>query len=122
MVSLKIYTNNPLVRQKHSESAVFLDGGPESVVIAVRDRVHKGAKIINHPLSGGVLPEISPYKSLIVTDACNGNGFCTDFDSLRLIEGAAGALNKQMADVTVYDDDTLEDFQVLDLDILESAL
>jgi hypothetical protein len=122
MLKAKIFTNNPLVRDKYPDLAEFLDTGPEGVLIAVRDRVHLGAGVLNHPLSGDVLPGISPYKSIIVTGTKRDGSIRTDFESLGLIERAIGAIKEPPAGFKGHDMKTLEDFQVLDLDLLDSAL
>jgi len=122
MDSFKIFTNNPLVQAKHPEAAVFLEGGAESLLYSVRDKVHLGAVILSHPLSGGVLPGRTPYKSLILSDMADIGQPRTDFDSLNLIENALMALKKTPVGFVSYDEKTLEDFQVLDLDLVDSAL
>ena len=119
---IKIITNNPLVQAKYPETAKFLESGAEEVLIAVRDSVHLGAAILNHPLSGDILPGVCPYKSLIVTDADGSGSFHTDFESLALVENALRAVRKAPEGFKGYDEKTLEDFRVIDLDLLESAL
>jgi len=114
----RIITNNPLVQEKYPEATEFIGAGVEGVLIAVRDRVHMGVKLINHPLSGGVMPGVSPYKSLVVTDEKVSGACRTDFESLRLIESALAALEVPSEGLVCYDDDTLEDFRVLDFDLL----
>jgi len=122
MYGYKIITNNPLVLTAHPETSENVDGGAEAVLVFVRDMIHKGSKLLNHPLSGGILPGISPCKSLVVSDSDEHDGFRTDFDSLRLIESALSALKHPPSDFMGYEEDILEDFHVLDLDMLNSAL
>ena len=122
MRNIRIITNNPRVYEAYPNASEFMDVGAEGVLVAVRDRVHLGAVILNHPLSGGVLPGISPYKSLIVTNVCDTDDLKTDFSSLALIESALKALKKPHSGFEGYDSQALEDFEVLDLDILGSAV
>ena len=119
--SFVIITNNPLVQSKYPESAEFLDAAAEGVLRAARDYVHLGERILSHPLSGGVLPGGSPYKSLLMTKTGGGGANQIDFQSLSLIEDALAALKKPPGGFEGYDGKTLEDFQVLDLDIIDSA-
>ena len=122
MRSYFILSNNPLVHVKYPAQTLFFDAGVSELLIAARDKVHLGAKLLNHPLSGGVLPGVSPYKSLIITATDSVKAAETDFTSLDLIERAIRALKKPPEGFAGYDERTLEDFRVLDLDVLESAL
>ena len=140
-MKILIVTNNPMVLAKYPKTAVFYGEGVKDILVRVRDMVHRGAKVLNHPQSGSIAPGVSPYKSLIATcDNSHGaprtdfdchGAARTDFDSLRLIESALAALAAAPAPPalpaappgqTGYDERTLEDFQVLDLDLLDSAL
>ena len=136
-----IITNNPRVRMKYPQITEFIDAGVAGVLVAARDRVHSGAVVITHPLSGGVSPEYCPYKSIIITNGGRGGAAGTDFASLQLIENAlekvrppdalplvdGGGItrdaprvpNKNIGNI---DDRTLGDFQVIDLDLIDSAL
>jgi len=118
----KIITNNPVVYAKYPEITEITDTDARGVLVAARDRIHVGAKLLNHPLSGGVLPGVCPYKSLVITEVMKGAAFQTDYESLRLIEGAFGMLKARPGCFSGYDSKTLEDFQILDLDMLDSAL
>ena len=122
MLDYLIITNNPLVCDKYGEKVLFIDAGVENVLIAVRDKVHSGNRLLNHPLSGGVLPGVCPYKSLIISSDSGDGPPETDFESLGLIENALRVMKKTPDGFAGYDNKVLEDFQVLDLDILDSAL
>lgn len=119
MGNFHILTNNPLVKEKYPEITQFeVDFTVKDIFIHGRDAIHLGANLINHPLAGSVKPNQSPYKSLVLSD-CKG-GF--DMLSLRLIEGAIQVLHKFPPRKVTYDQQTLEDFQVIDLDLLDSAI
>ena len=122
MECIKILTNNPLALAKYPDLIDYTDDSVKVLLEKVRDRVHLGGRLLSHPLSGGVLPGVSPFKSLVMTLTPDNDGFSTDFDSLALIEAALRALKKPPEGFIGYDAKTLEDFQVLDLDILDSAL
>jgi len=119
---LKIITNNPLVKARYPDMSVFLETGAEGVLVKARDRIHSGAVILNHPMSGDVSQGVCPYKSLILSDAGEGGFAGTNFESLQWIESALGTLRKPPERFGGYGEKTLEDFQVLDLDILDCAL
>ena len=90
MANFEIITNNPLAFEKYRDIACFFDTDVGGMFLHGRDRVHLGAKLINHPLSGSVKPNESPYKSLVLS---NENGM-VDFVSLKLIESAWDTLKK----------------------------
>ena len=122
MKRVKIITNNPLVRAKYPELTVFSEVGAEGVLVEVRDLVHLGAVVLSHPLSGSILPGVSPYKSIIITD-CDGNSpGGVDFESVSLIEKALELLKKPPDGFLGFDGKVLEDFQVIDLDLMDCAI
>ena len=63
-----IVTNNPLVKEKIGKSynIDFVDGGNLNVMEKLRDMIHKGSKLLTHPLSGSVKPGQTPYKSVMI--------------------------------------------------------
>lgn len=119
MANFYILTNNPMVNDKYSEITHF----DENLTVADifthgRDAIHLGANLINHPLAGSIKPNQSPYKSLVLSDR-EGD---LDMFSLTLIEGAMQVLKKLRPRDQGYSESTLEDFQVIDLDLLDSAI
>jgi len=122
MQKYRILTNNPMVRDKYPDIVDFFDVDAEGVLIRVRDLVHLGAGILNHPLSGDVLPGVCPYKSIIVSERDGIGSFSTDHRALSLIESAIGALVRPPDGFKGYDEAVLDDFRVLDLDLLDSAI
>ena len=117
-----IVTNNPLAEAEYPQITEFVSSCAGDVLVRVRDRIHMGAKLINHPLSGGVLPGISPYKSLIISAPGKGGSKKTDHTSLQLIENAIRQHKENPSGFEGYDKSTLEDFMIIDLDMLNSAL
>lgn len=118
MIHYEILTNNPQVRAQYPRAAVFVAGDVSQVFCRARDRVHGGAVLISHPLSGSVKPNESPYKSVLVSVE---EGLL-DMDSLALIEGAVETLRKLGQKHRPYTPAMLDDFQVIDLDLVQSAL
>ena len=118
MINFTIYTNNPAVLQKYPQLATEISGGVGDVFTAVRNAVHRGAVLISHPLSGSIKPNESPYKSVMASTAIGP----LHTDSLSLIEGAAAVLKKMPPKHRSYPETVLEDFAVIDLDLMNSAL
>ena len=116
--NVRILTNNPLAAQKYPQAATLLECGVQGIFTAARDEIHLGAIIINHPLSGSVKPNESPYKSLVLSLRKDG----LDEFSAQLIEGAMEVLRKMPVRERVLPKGVLEDFRVIDLDLLDSAM
>jgi len=119
MPNFGIITNNPLASNKYPDLAEFLDVSVERIFIRCRSAIHKGAVLISHPLSGSVKPNINPYKSVVIS----GEKPHTDFKSVQLIEDALITL-KKLGDGNrlKYSSGMLEDYMVIDLDLLDSAM
>lgn len=117
MGNVQIITNNPMAKEKYP-AAALLDVGVGGVFRAARDQIHVGAALIGHPLAGSIKPNESPYKSLVLSSRTGA----LDFKSLSLIEDARAVLEKLPAKNRRYSPKVLEDFQVIDLDLLDSAI
>ena len=65
-----LVTNNPLVNEHFQGDfrVDFIDTDMLGILSYVRDLVHKGHRLLTHPLSGSVKPNETPYKSVIVKD------------------------------------------------------
>ena len=113
-----ILTNNPSVAAAYPEISRFIEGGVADIFVAVRDAVHKGGQIISHPLSGSIKPNETPYKSVVIADISGP----LDIKSLSIIEDAVGMLNRLPNKERDYDESILEDFRIIDLDHINSAL
>jgi hypothetical protein len=64
-MTYRIITNNPIVREAYPE-VVFVQGDFEAVLIQVRDLVHTGVELIDHPLGASIRMILSPYRSILV--------------------------------------------------------
>jgi hypothetical protein len=118
MANFTILTNNPLTAEKYPTVSVFHDTTVEDIFKAARDSIHMGALILGHPLSGSVKPNESPFKSLVLSRP----GDELDMQSLQLIEGALAVLYKLGIKNRAYPERAMEDFKVIDLDLLDSAI
>lgn len=117
--NFQIITNNPLVKEKYPQVSTLVEGSVYDIFVQGRDRIHIGAKLINHPLCGSVKPNESPYKTLLLSKT-EGSGL--DMFSLQLIEGAFQVLKKLPVKHIPYTPWMLEDYQVIDLDLVDSAI
>ncbi|MDO4754549.1 MAG: GrdX family protein [Bacillota bacterium] len=85
------------------------------VLLAVRDLVHKGHRLMTHPLSGSVKPFETPYKSIVVSAARSET---VDRDSLILISDAVMMAEKFRRE-RHFTDKLLADFRLIDRDLIE---
>lgn len=117
-----IITNNNSVYDKYKNdyNICFIDGGFKDVLIKTRDKIHEGYELLTHPLSSSIKPNETPYKSIIISDK-KGNINC---DSLMIIENAMITYDKfcKTKMNNIYTEKIIEDFKLIDLTVLESAL
>lgn len=126
----KIITNNPYVANYcgfgHDDE--FISGDASSVIIRCRDLVHKGWRLLNHPLAGSLKPGENPYRTLLLEE-----GDSLDFESLSLIEAAietsqkfeprwAGLLSTGRSVQSPEVEKIMDDFKVIDFSLFKSAV
>ena len=114
MHNFDIITNNPAVKSAYPEAVKFYETGVLEIFTIVRDLVHRGAKVLSHPLSGSLKPWETPYKSIMVSRP----GGSLDFESLKYIENAIGMMKNRRPSNHAFSAEVLEDFSVIDLDII----
>ena len=118
MSNFYILTNNPAVTTAYRLVTRQIDGSVAKVFAAVRDAVHLGAVLISHPLAGSLKPNECPYKSIVLSTARGP----ADLISLANIEAAIAVLQKLPVKPQRYGPPVLKDFQVIDLDLIRSAM
>lgn len=118
-----LVTNNEKVRKVYEPLCTlqFVDGGHVEVLKTVRDLVHKGHKLLTHPLAGSVKPNETPFRSVALTEETGP----VDMESLELIEGALGML-RQFKPRFLRGEDAppamREDFAEIDYRLIDGAL
>lgn len=117
----RVLTNNSLVKEKYGEylDITIIDGQYIDVLKSARDMVHKGSKLITHPLMGSIKPNETPYRSIILSE---GTGL--DVQSLTIIESSIESTEKFQRDnkPPCWSEKILDDFRFIDLRLFESAL
>jgi len=118
---MKVLTNNKAVKEKYGTvlDISFIDGQYIDVLKSVRDMVHKGFRVLTHPLMGSIKPDETPYRSVIISE-----GTALDVESLEIIENSIASAEKFLKDNKehCWTEDVLEDFRLVDLKLFESAL
>lgn len=89
--SLVLITNNPafFTLDRHGLEVCATEGTSNDVLVAARDRVHVGWRILNHPLYGNFRPGHQPFRSMLLAAPLAGQT-ATDVESLELMEQALG--------------------------------
>ena len=115
-----IVTNNPMVREKYSQQydLKYEETSFVGVLKQVRDLVHRGYRLLTHPLSGSIKPNETPYKSVLLEES---TGKFDEF-SVRVIEEAVLTCDKFSQKKYPYKKDVTRDFQFVDLTLFESGL
>lgn len=121
MKDVHVVTNNPLVKEKYSKDipVEYHDIGYLKLLEIVRDKIHKGYKLLTHPLSGSVKPNETPYRTIVVA-----NNEDLYMDSLLMVEQSIETAKKFLKDEEEpkFSDKILKDCQVIDLSIVATAL
>ena len=115
-----IVTNNPAIKEKFSDKKVnYYDTSYIGVLEECRALIHKGSRMLSHPLYGSVKPNETPYRTILMTD-----GDKLDYMSLELIEDAIATASKFQNNQKTPDwnESIIEDFQVIDLDIMTNTI
>lgn len=115
-----IVTNNPMVRERYSQQydLKYEETSFVGVLKQVRDLVHRGYRLLTHPLSGSIKPNETPYKSVLLEES---TGKIDEF-SVRVIEEAVLTCDKFSQKKYSYKKDVTRDFQFVDLTLFESGL
>lgn len=118
-----VITNNPLTKSNLDGrfDVIYKEVDLVDVLIVVRDYIHKGHKLLTHPLMGSIKPNQTPYKSVAISKK---NYMDIDIMSLEIIENSilkAKAMldNKKLPQ---WPKDALEDFSLIDYDLIKNAL
>ena len=111
-------TNNPLVKEMYESKydVAFLDTDMLGVLTHVRDMVHKGHKLLTHPLSGSVKPNETIYKTVLVSGACDS----TDIQSVNIIESSISTA-KKFPPKQIHEKNK-NDMQLVDLSLIDFIL
>ncbi len=121
--SLFIVTNNPMSKIKFESKYIveFVEGPQMDVIKKVRDYIHKGHRLLTHPLMGSVKPNETPYRTICVSkDVIIG----TDLKSLDIIENSIYTTEKFLKDFKTpnWSEKILLDFQLIDSDLIDHAI
>lgn len=122
-MKIVIMTNNDLVYEKYKdeyEVELYKDASILELLEIVRPLIHKGHKLLTHPLSTSVKPNETLFKSVVITKTCDK----LDHPSLMILENSIQTCVKfnKIKYHLEYTDQIIEDFKLLDFTSLTSAL
>lgn len=113
-----LISNNPLVWRTYPET-IQVQGSFKEVLLRARDQVHRGQRLLTHPLTGSLKPNQTPYKSILLTE--NTGVKTVDLVSLQLIEKSLATVEKLGLVRMPLPDRILADYQAIDLSFVEAA-
>lgn len=120
LMSIRSLTNNPLIINKKCPHVESIEGDPLVVFMVLKNEIVKGYKLITHPLTGSIRPDINPYKTVIISDMA-GN---LDFEGLQLVENAIEYTKSlyRISQNHKWDEASLRDFQLIDFDLIKEFI
>ncbi len=121
VTTLLIVTNNPMVAARYADYPVCQQVNYLQVLLAARDAVHQGKRLLMHPESGSVQPGQTPYRSLLLEDV----NASLDITSLEMIENALARYRHFSGTgrpLVAWTDAILRDFQLIDLGFMRQAM
>ncbi len=117
-----IVTNNKKVHRELSNKIdiEYHDVDSLELLSIIRDKIHKGAVLLTHPLSGSIKPNENPYKSILIEDKIGS----LDYKSLEIIENAIATFVKfkKMGIKPIKTDAVDEDYSLIDFTLISSCL
>lgn len=123
MEPIIVVTNNPLSKAElgGKYDMEFIEGPALEVYKKTRDLIHKGHKLLTHPLMSSIKPNETPYRTILVTRKASRE---LDLQSLQFIEEAIHSTEKFLNDFGTpnWSEKVLNDFQLIDYDLISHAI
>ena len=119
MVAL-VSNNEGLCREV--QTGRFVKGSSLDVLIRVRDGVHRGDRLLTHPLCGNLRPYQQPFRSVLIEEH---PGELVDLDSLSLIEEAVAvykACEGRLLLPENLSEETRADYAFIDAELMRESL
>jgi hypothetical protein len=119
-VKYRYLTNNPIMLNDIYGEVEYSDISILELFYKVEGEVLKGFKLLSHPLTGSIRPDITPYKTVILS-AESGP---IDKESLSIIQKSIDYTYKLVSshEPPDWDENEKIDFQFVDRSIINYAL
>lgn len=116
-------SNNPLLLEKNFSTLEYHETNILELFKMTMDEVLKGYKLLSHPLTSSIRPDITPYKTLLLSPDPGE----IDEESVKLLDRAMDYTEKLYAlrEEPIYrkwGEEAKKDFQLIDYSIIEQAL
>lgn len=118
-----VITNNSMSMEhfKDEYDVVFIEGTLMDVMRAARDMIHKGHRLLTHPLAGSIKPNQTPFKTIVLTLKPEPE---VDLASLEYIENSMETSERLLKNRPLRDwpETVLKDYRLIDYDLIKNAL
>ena len=124
MTHYRCLTNNPLLLLERGVDRVeFHPVSVPELFALTQAEVKQGYKLLSHPLTGSIRPDITPYKSILLSDRPSGPDPEGEEVLARAIRytDALFQMSEQPPSAR-WDSKTREDFQYVDRSLIQTAL
>jgi len=127
----EIISNNPDIEALVPKSFSFtgMEGSSaRAVLIAARDRIHLGARLLAHPMAGRLRPNETPYMTVVLERPSTGSGPVFEVDpsidlpSLEIIEYCLAEEEKYANMHKKYDAALLPDLRFISCELFTGIL
>jgi hypothetical protein len=118
-----VITNNKISKEnfQNEYDVVFIEGTLLDVMHAARDMIHKGHRLLTHPLAGSIKPNQTPFKTIVLTLKPEPE---VDLASLEYIENSMETSERLLRSRPLRDwpETVLKDYRLIDYDLIKNAL
>ena len=118
---VRCLTNNPRVLASAS-SCTPVEGGGKEVLVAARSLVHRGARLLSHPLYGNFCPHQQPFRTVVLEGPREEERGVVDLPSLHLLEEALGIYDVYEGKLADPHGACSEDYGLLDFELIRETL
>jgi len=123
MKGYRCLTNNPLLLERGMEQVEFHPVTVPELFALVQAELRQGYRLLSHPLTGSIRPNITPYKSVLLS-ARPGSADREGQEILARAIRYTDTLFQMDAQPPSagWDSKSREDFQYVDLSLIQTAL
>ncbi|MDW7672719.1 MAG: GrdX family protein [Bacillota bacterium] len=123
--AMRLITNNPEVVDRWKGDprleVEFLPGDDmREVLYRVRDLLHRGHRLLTHPLTGSLKPNENPYKSILVTERPTSLSLDHVAIMEQCIQATHNALNHRK--IPAYSQHVRQDYMLIDSDLIANGI
>ena len=120
-MNYRCLTNNPMIYDEKAVNMEFIEGTPLNLFKTIREQILKGYKLITHPLTSSLPPNVNPYKTVFLSLQAYKE---IDVESFNIIEKSIEYTESLMENrpIPSWDEKSLKDFQLVDKDLIKHLL